>query len=42
VKFHSSNHHLYKHARMGEFLADGQVKQLYESPLIEPNPFPKI
>jgi urea transport system substrate-binding protein len=42
VKFHSSNHHLYKHARIGEFLADGQVKQLYESPLIEPNPFPKI
>ena len=42
VKFHGSNHHLWKHARIGEFLKDGQVKMLYESPLIEPNPFPKI
>lgn len=42
VKFHASNHHLYKHARIGEFLPDGQVKLLYESPLIEPNPFPKL
>ena len=42
VKFHPTNHHLYKHARIGEFLPDGQVKMLYESPLIEPNPFPKI
>jgi urea transport system substrate-binding protein len=42
VKFHGSNHHLFKHARIGEFQADGQVKMLYESPLIEPNPFPKI
>jgi len=42
VKFHASNHHLWKHARIGEFQADGQVKMLYESALIEPNPFPKI
>ena len=42
VRFHASNHHLWKHARIGEFLHDGQVKMLYESPLIEPNPFPKI
>jgi urea transport system substrate-binding protein len=42
VKFHKSNHHLWKHARIGEFMKDGQVKILYESPLIEPNPFPKI
>ena len=41
VKF-ASNHHLWKHARIGEFTKDGQVKMLYESPLIEPNPFPKI
>src|SRR6266700_1910512 len=40
IKFHKSNHHLWKHARIGEFGKDGQVKILYESPLIEPNPFP--
>ena len=42
IKFHATNHHLWKHARIGEFQKDGQVKMLYESPLIEPNPFPKI
>lgn len=42
VKFHATNHHLWKHARIGSFEKDGQVKMLYESPLIEPNPFPKI
>ncbi|MDB4973144.1 MAG: periplasmic binding domain protein [Myxococcaceae bacterium] len=41
IKFHKTNHHLWKHARIGEFLKDGQVKILYESPLIEPNPFAK-
>jgi urea transport system substrate-binding protein len=42
IKFHASNHHLWKHARIGEFQPDGQVHILYESPLIEPNPFPKL
>ncbi|HEY3595756.1 MAG TPA: transporter substrate-binding protein, partial [Polyangiaceae bacterium] len=42
VKFHKTNHHLWKHARIGEFTKDGQVKILFESPLIEPNPFPKL
>jgi urea transport system substrate-binding protein len=42
VKFHKSNHHLWKHARIGAFRPDGQVDMLYESPLIEPNPFPKL
>ncbi len=42
VKFHASNHHLWKHARIGAFQADGQVNMIYESPLIEPNPFPKL
>lgn len=41
VKF-AANHHLWKRARIGEFQADGQVKMIFESPLIEPNPFPKI
>ncbi len=42
VKFHVDNHHLWKHVRVGEFLPDGQVNMLYESPLIEPDPFPKL
>jgi len=42
VKFHKANHHLWKHARIGAFRKDGQIDMIYESPLIEPNPFPKI
>ncbi len=42
VHFHVSNHHLWKHARIGYFKPDGQVQIVYESPLIEPNPFPKL
>lgn len=42
VKFHAANHHLWKHARIGTFQPDGQVNMIYESPLIEPNPFPKL
>lgn len=42
VRFHPSNHHLLKHARIGLFKPDGQVQLVYESPLIEPNPFPKL
>jgi len=42
IKFHPSNHHLFKHARIGAFRADGQVDMIYESALIEPNPFPKL
>ena len=42
IHFHVSNHHLWKHARIGAFKPDGQVDILYESPLIEPNPFPKL
>jgi len=42
IKFHPTNNHLFKHARVGAFKADGQVEILYESALIEPNPFPKL
>jgi len=42
VKFHKANHHLWKHARIGAFKKDGQIEMVYESPLIEPNPFPKL
>ena len=40
VKVHE-NHHLWSKLRIGEALADGQYKVIYESDLIEPNPFPK-
>jgi urea transport system substrate-binding protein len=40
VKVHE-NHHLWSKLRIGEALADGQYKVLYESELIEPNPFPE-
>ena len=42
VKFHKSNHHLWKHARIGTFRKDGQVDMVFESALLEPNPFPKL
>lgn len=40
VKIHE-NHHLWSKLRIGQWGSDGQAKVLYESDLIEPNPFPK-
>ena len=40
VKLHK-NHHLWSKLRIGQWAADGQAKVLYESGLIEPDPFPK-
>jgi len=40
VKIHP-NHHLWSKLRIGQAQVDGQFKVLYESELIEPNPFPK-
>jgi urea transport system substrate-binding protein len=40
VKIHE-NHHLWSKLRIGIWQKDGQAKVLYESALIEPNPFPK-
>jgi urea transport system substrate-binding protein len=40
VKVHK-NHHLWSKLRIGKVRADGQYDVLYESSLIEPNPFPK-
>jgi urea transport system substrate-binding protein len=40
VKIHQ-NHHLWSKLRIGQVQSDGQYKVLYESALIEPNPFPK-
>jgi len=41
VRIHDVNHHLWIKLRIGEWQPDGQVKVIYESGLIEPNPFPK-
>jgi urea transport system substrate-binding protein len=40
VKVHP-NHHLWSKLRIGQVQSSGQFKVLYESGLIEPNPFPK-
>lgn len=40
VKLHA-NHHLWSKLRIGQWASEGQAKVLYESDLIEPNPFPK-
>jgi urea transport system substrate-binding protein len=40
VKVHA-NHHLWSKLRVGQVEQNGQFKVLYESELIEPNPFPK-
>jgi len=40
VKIHE-NHHLWSKLRIGQVKADGQFTVLYESELIEPDPFPE-
>jgi urea transport system substrate-binding protein len=40
VKLHE-NHHLWSKLRVGQVLQDGQFKVVYESDLIQPDPFPK-
>lgn len=40
VKVHD-NHHLWSKLRVGQWQEDGQAKVVYESELIEPNPFPE-
>lgn len=41
VRIHDTNHHLWSKLRIGQWNTDGQAKVLYESALIEPDPFPK-
>lgn len=41
VRIHDSNHHLWSKTRIGRANADGQFEVIYESDLIEPNPFPE-
>ena len=40
VKVHD-NHHLWSKLRVGQWKANGQAEVVYESDLIEPNPFPE-
>ncbi len=40
VKVHE-NHHLWSKLRIGLWMANGQAKVVYESDLIQPDPFPK-
>jgi len=41
VRIHDTNHHLWSKTRIGLAKADGQFEVIYESELIEPNPFPE-
>jgi len=41
VRIHDTNHHLWSKLRIGQWETSGQAKVLYESELIEPDPFPK-
>ena len=41
VRIHDSNHHLWSKTRVGKILKEGQYEVVYESELIEPNPFPE-
>jgi urea transport system substrate-binding protein len=40
VKLHP-NHHLWSKTRVAQWSKDGQAKVVFESDLIEPNPFPE-
>ena len=41
VRIHDSNHHLWSKTRIGVAQVDGQFEVIYESDLIEPDPFPE-
>ena len=41
VRIHDSNHHLWSKTRIGRARADGQFDVIWESELIEPDPFPE-
>ena len=41
VRIHDTNHHLWSKTRIGLWQPDGQAKVVFESGLVEPNPFPK-
>ncbi len=41
VRIHDSNHHLWSKTRVGKILPNGQFEVIYESELVEPDPFPE-
>ena len=41
VRVHDTNHHLWSKTRIGRAKADGQFEVIWESDLIEPDPFPE-
>jgi urea transport system substrate-binding protein len=41
VRVHDTNHHLWSKTRVGRILKDGQYDVIFESDLVEPNPFPE-
>ncbi len=41
VRIHDTNHHLWSKTRIGKARADGQFDVIWESELIEPDPFPE-
>lgn len=42
LRVHDSNHHLWKKVRIGRARPDGQFDIVWESQLIQPNPFPNL
>ena len=42
IRIHASNHHVAKKVRIGRARSDGQFDIVYESSVLEPNPFPKL
>ncbi len=42
IRIHATNHHVSKKVRVGRARPDGQFDIVYESAMIEPNPFPKL
>ena len=42
VRVHPTNHHVAKKVRIGRARSDGQFDIVWESGMIEPNPFPKL
>lgn len=42
IRIHANNQHIAKKVRIGRARSDGQFDIVYESGVIEPNPFPKL
>lgn len=42
IRIHATNHHVAKKVRIGKARSDGQFDIVYESGVLEPNPFPKL